>query len=123
LDYVFYFNVFEAVLWTALGIYAVVLATRFATRSKERSATRSEERSATQRLLLIAVVFWIFAGSEVMETQTGAWWKPWWLAVWKGGCIAVLITLGTRHYRWHNHRPPSSDGPSRPPADEQARGQ
>ena len=119
MDYVFYFNVFEAVLWTALGIYAVVLATR----SKERSATRSEERSATRRLLLIAVVFWIFAGSEVMETQTGAWWKPWWLAVWKGGCIAVLITLGTRHYRWHNHRPPSSDGPSRPPADEQSRGQ
>lgn len=114
MDYVFYFNVFEAVLWTALGVYAVVLATR--------SATRSEERSATRRLLLIAVVFWIFAGSEVMETQTGAWWKPWWLAVWKGGCIAVLITLGTRHYRWHKNRQPTQE-PSHPPADEQSRGQ
>lgn len=110
MDYVFYFNVFEAGLWTTLGVCAAVLA------------ARTDDSSVARRLLLIGVTFWIFAGSEVMETQTGAWWKPWWLAVWKGVCIAVLITLGTRHYRWQKNRP-SSHGPSRPSADEPSRGQ
>jgi hypothetical protein len=34
-----------------------------------------------------------FGVSDVIEIQTGAWWRPWWLLVWKGLCIAVLVSL------------------------------
>ena len=90
MDYVFAFNVFEAVLWTSIGLFAV-----------GRSVRQRERR---RQLLAIAVLFFGFAVSEVVETQTGAWWKPWWLAVWKGGCIALLIVLGRQQLQWQKQQ-------------------
>lgn len=116
-DYVFYFNVFETVLWTSLGCYCVYryicgqppdqagqVGENASTTSDQSQNAVSARRAASStrrhpRLLAMTVAFWVFAISEVVETQTGAWWKPWWLAVWKGVCIAVLVTLGVQHYR------------------------
>lgn len=41
-----------------------------------------------------AGLFLLFAISDLLETQTGAWWNPWWLAVWKGGCLIGLLGCG-----------------------------
>lgn len=86
MDYVYWFNVFEATLWTILGIFSCVKAVKIHSRRLPLSG--------------MGLLFFLFAGSEVVETQTGAWWNPWWLAVWKGLCIAGLVILGVNQYRW-----------------------
>lgn len=96
MNYVYWFNVFEAILWTVLGILSLINAFRILLRWRP--------------LVAMALLFFLFAGSEVIETQTGAWWNPWWLAVWKGLCIAGLLTLGLDHYRWQ--KAASSDAAS-----------
>ena len=40
-----------------------------------------------------AVVFVVFGGSDFYEAQTGAWYKPWWLIVWNGACIAGIVVV------------------------------
>jgi len=42
---------------------------------------------------LAAVTFVLFGISDLAETQTGAWWQPWWLLVWKAACIALILLL------------------------------
>lgn len=46
-----------------------------------------------------ACTFVAFGGSDIVEVQTGAWWHPWWLLVWKGVCIVVLIVLLVDYWR------------------------
>ena len=46
-----------------------------------------------------AVVFIAFGVSDIVETTTGAWWRPWWLLVWKGVCVLALLTLFVRWRR------------------------
>ncbi|MFY9256156.1 MAG: hypothetical protein WAO83_22060 [Fuerstiella sp.] len=87
MDYVYAFNAFETVLWTLLAVYCIV------------SAIQIPERRI--RLLFAALAFLAFAGSEIMEMQTGAWWRPIWLLIWKAACITILIVLGIDHFRWH----------------------
>lgn len=74
------FNVFEVVLWTALGC-------EFSRRSVWI------ERSYRGRCLLAALAFFLFAGSDAVEILTGAWWRPWWLLMWKAACVLVLLLL------------------------------
>jgi hypothetical protein len=52
-------------------------------------------------LLMAAVTFLVFAGSELVEMKTGAWWRPVWLMVWKGACIAILVSIGIGDFCWH----------------------
>ncbi len=68
----FWFNVFEASLWICLGIAAL-------------AAGRSRRRRAGLAVVLIA-----FGISDLVETQTGAWWRPPWLLAWKAACVAIL---------------------------------
>jgi len=44
-------------------------------------------------ILLIA-----FGCSDFVEMKTEAWWRPWWLLVWKGGCLAGFVILGVWYY-------------------------
>jgi hypothetical protein len=32
----------------------------------------------------------LFGISDIVEAQTGAWWRPWWLLIWKGICLVGL---------------------------------
>lgn len=54
---------------------------------------------------LILVLFGI---SDVVEAQTGAWWRPWWLLIWKGGCVGYFVWLGIFAIRRRAVRPLSS---------------
>jgi hypothetical protein len=40
-----------------------------------------------------AAVLVAFGASDLVEADTGAWWTPWWLLLWKAGCIAMLVAL------------------------------
>jgi hypothetical protein len=42
------------------------------------------------RCLVAAVTLVLFGISDVVEVETGAWYRPWWLLVWKGVCVMVL---------------------------------
>ena len=79
LDFVTVFNAIEAVWWFACG----VLLWRFG------------QRRAVHQLWsrLTAIALLIFGASDVIEVFTGAWWRPWWLAVIKIAC-GVSITVG-----------------------------
>jgi len=35
--------------------------------------------------------FLLFSGSDAMTITTGAWWRPWWLFVWKATCVVTLF--------------------------------
>jgi hypothetical protein len=41
----------------------------------------------------VAIVFLCFGASDVVEISTGAWWRPWWLLIWKGLCVISLVLL------------------------------
>jgi hypothetical protein len=74
------FNFAEGLWWISLGIAVSVLAFK----------------STEKKLLLFfgAAVLALFGISDFVEIQTGAWWRPWWLLIWKAGCIILgLITL------------------------------
>ncbi len=80
------FNAIEVVLWGIIG-------TGFAYRTLK--ATKGS------RLMpgLAAVGFLAFAGSDAVEIRTGAWWRPWWLFVWKATCVVLLVSLAVIHIR------------------------
>ena len=42
----------------------------------------------------LAALLLLFGVSDVVEIWTGAWWRPWWLAVWKGACVVGIGVLG-----------------------------
>ena len=82
MDFSTTFNLIEVVWWSLLSI---------ACWWNSQGAWKVVSRTAA---LLLA----LFALSDAIEVQTGAWWRPWWLAVVKGGCIAGLIVCGLWAY-------------------------
>jgi hypothetical protein len=78
-------NYLEAGLWLAISLIAAVMALR------KRGRVRS-------RCLLLAAAMVAFGFSDIVETTTGAWWRPWWLFVWKAVCVAVFVVLLGEHY-------------------------
>jgi hypothetical protein len=41
----------------------------------------------------------LFGISDIVEADTGAWYRPWWLLAWKGLCLLVLSWLLWRYMR------------------------
>jgi hypothetical protein len=71
------FNYIEAVFWIITGIVIFVFG--------------RQAREPLSRLRLPAsVLLLLFGVSDVIEAQTGAWWRPFWLLVWKGLCVIGL---------------------------------
>ncbi len=79
-------NLIEATLWIAIGAAFAV-----------RALVRRDRWRRT--CAAAAVAFVLFGLSDVVETSTGAWWRPWWLLVWKGGCIIAFVWLCVK-WRW-----------------------
>jgi len=79
-------NTLEAGLWFLLA--AVFL---FASR------TRPAWPRPTIRLTVLTLI--AFGFSDLVETQTNAWYRPWWLLVWKAACVAVLLYACIALYR------------------------
>jgi hypothetical protein len=75
-------NYVEAALWGAIGIgflFHTVL------------------RRGNGASVITAITFLAFGGSDVVEAHTGAWWRPWWLLVWKGSCLSIFLALLWRY--------------------------
>ena len=86
-------NRVEALLWISISIGCVIAAIR--------------HRGVIRRDLIFAFgVFGIFGASDFVEATTGAWWRPWWLLVWKGLSILALLVLLVRYA--HRRRDQSS---------------
>jgi len=79
-------NYLEAGLWAVTAIGFAIAATRRSGRARRLSC-------------IAAVTFAAFGGSDVLEVQTGAWWRPWWLLAWKTLCVLVLLGLYIVHRR------------------------
>ena len=85
-------NYLEAGLWCAIGLVFVVVA-----------STRCETRPDS---VIAAITFFIFGFSDVVEAQdfSGAWYRPWWLLIWKGLCVVVFVCLLVEHVRRRRRR-------------------
>lgn len=79
-------NHIEAVFWSAIGLGFAVAGLRHA------GVVRRD-------CWVAAVTFLLFGCSDWVESMTGAWWRPWWLLVWKGLCIMALLWLLARYGR------------------------
>ena len=77
-------NYLEGALWCIIGLCFLVVAARASQRKRFRC-------------LLLGVVLIAFGGSDVIEVKTGAWWRPWWLLMWKAGCLLILVQQFVRY--------------------------
>lgn len=64
------YNAIEVVLWGTIGLWLVML----------NSLRGGYYRNCG---LLIGFFFLSFAITDGLEIETGAWWSPWWLLIWK----------------------------------------
>lgn len=83
MNFPFAFNAFEVVLWTSFSLMLFSGRIRTGHRRREIAA---------------AVTFLAFALSDAVEMSTGAWWRPWWLFVWKLGCAISLLGIAVAHF-------------------------
>jgi hypothetical protein len=75
------YNYVEVGLWPAI---ALVL---FMWGLKRRGAARRDAIIAAATLI-------VFGASDWFEANTGnEWWHPWWLLLWKAGCVVILFGL------------------------------
>ena len=79
-------NLGEAALW---GLMAAYFLLRFC---RANGALRRVFGS-------LAIAFFLFGISDLIEARTGAWWRPAWLLVLKGGCVIVLLAGFRNYYR------------------------
>lgn len=84
-------NWIEAGLWLGVSVIMLGLALK--------------REGPVRRVLMIATAsFIVFGISDVIETQTGAWWRPTWLLLLKGACILVLFVAFRQYYRLTRRR-------------------
>ena len=84
-------NWIEAGLWLGVSLIMLGLALK--------------QKGPARRLLMIATgAFVVFGISDMIETQTGAWWRPTGLLLLKGACILVLFVTFRQYYRLTRRR-------------------
>ncbi|MDB5325855.1 MAG: hypothetical protein JWM57_1424 [Phycisphaerales bacterium] len=78
-----YSNYIEGVFWFAVGALAFKAA---------------RDRGCPRHAKWLLITFVIFGFSDWVESTTGAWWRPWWLFVWKAVCVVAVVVI-TVHAR------------------------
>jgi hypothetical protein len=78
------FNLLEGIFWLLIAMGLLVTSFR--------------KTHLRKHLLAAAILFVLFGISDFVEIRTGAWWHPWWLLVWKAGCLFGL-SADYRSYR------------------------
>jgi hypothetical protein len=73
-------NYIEAGLWIVIGMGFAM-------------AAQGKSGLLRRRCWIAAVTFVLFGLSDLVEVRTGAWYRPWWLLMWKGACVMVLAWL------------------------------
>ena len=94
-------NLVEAGFWVVFGL---ILAT---TASRQLPAYRKLGAAA-------CVVSILFGLSDLVEAGTGAWWRPWWLLVWKGFCVTGLVLCFLRYRQLKTVENPARASPQAP---------
>ena len=79
------FNLLEVVLWS---LFALAFAWNA---GRAKGAFR-------WLFVTFSMAFAVFGLSDVIESRTGAWWRPWWLLALKAACIIVFL-WGAWKYR------------------------
>ena len=77
-------NLIEGILWVVIGVCFLIALVR---------------RGQATAKIVAGVNFIAFGISDFVEMHTGAWWRPLWLLVWKGGCILVMVLLLVQYMR------------------------
>lgn len=86
------FNSVEAAFWALAGLHVL---RRF-----------RNHPSPVRRLGTAAcIAFFAFGASDLVEIQTGAWYKPWWLFGWKAACVVVLLSCPWAYHRRREREP------------------
>jgi hypothetical protein len=73
-------NYIEAALWTLIALIFAAFAIQL-------------KRARRGHLITAAITFLLFGISDIVEASTGAWYRPVWLLIWKGGCLAIFAWL------------------------------
>jgi hypothetical protein len=79
-------NLIEAAVWT---LVAIVLLVR----------SRQEPVESRRIFLVLAAAFLVFGVTDVIESWTGAWWRPLWLLLLKASCVVVFLLGFGQYYR------------------------
>ena len=79
-------NLVEAALWFAVSLTFVV-KTAFAHGRLRRVFS------------ILAVAFAVFGLTDLIESETGAWWRPLWLLGLKAACVASFVVGFVAYYR------------------------
>ncbi|MHC4265575.1 MAG: hypothetical protein ACYSUK_06540 [Planctomycetota bacterium] len=80
-----HFNLVEGIFWIVLAFIVWVWSFKV--------------ESIFQKFHIVAGILLVaFGCSDFMEIRTGAWWKPWWLLVWKGVCLTGIVILLVWYY-------------------------
>lgn len=82
-DFVRLFNIVEAIYWSMLGIGLWI-------------AYRQRPSPLPRTAAYLSVTLLVFGLTDAIEVITGAWWKPWWLAVLKIICVVIISLSGWR---------------------------
>ena len=92
-----FFNFAEALLWLAFAGALLLCRQKYL------------PLHGKNRILLVSALFVTFGISDFVEMSTGAWWKPWWLFLWKAINTAALaymtVALLRTKRRLHNCTP------------------
>jgi hypothetical protein len=89
-------NLIEAGVWFLLSLALFVYTMRV-------------EKRLRPVLFVLVVTLAVFGGSDVVEARTGAWWRPWWLFVWKALCVIILFFGFLTYYRMTKKCPPENE--------------
>jgi len=87
------FNVCEGLLWIGIAAGFAVVWQR--------------KRRNGDLMLAAGLLFLAFGISDFVEIHTGAWFRPWWLLVWKGSALAGLAVVHVAFRRRRSSRPAS----------------
>ena len=71
------FNLAESIVWLVIAIYFFCFS---------RKGTRFKSN-----YLILSIVFVLFGISDLIEIQTGAWWRPFSLLIYKGACLLIIL--------------------------------
>ena len=82
----FWLNVIEACIWFAIATWFLFLALR-------------REPSLKPSFLTFSVTLYFFGISDIIETQTGAWYRPFGLFLLKALCVAVIAACVSIFFR------------------------
>lgn len=81
--------------WLEAAVWETCAATLWL---KSRGPT-TPGRQLARRAAGILVPFGV---SDLVESQTGAWWSPWWLLAWKAAGVVGLLACGWALVRMKN---------------------